>query len=90
MIDLGIYNPFLQIKQKAFHDVRFLGLIGTQGLIFSANNRMDYTVIGDCVNVAARLQGLAAGGEIIIGEQTDQHIQGLFAVEKRGKDHKLH
>jgi len=56
-------------------------IIGNVG----ANNRMDYTVVGDCVNVAARLQGLAAGGEIIIGEQTYQHIQGLFDVEKRGE-----
>lgn len=56
-------------------------IIGNVG----ANNRMDYTVVGDCVNVAARLQGLAAGGEIIIGEQTYHHIQGLFDVEKRGK-----
>lgn len=56
-------------------------IIGNVG----ASNRMDYTVIGDCVNVAARLQELAAGGEIIIGEQTYHHIQGLFDVEKRGQ-----
>ena len=55
-------------------------IIGNVG----ANNRMDYTVVGDCVNVASRLQGLAAGGEIVIGERTYQHVQGLFKIEKRG------
>jgi adenylate cyclase len=32
--------------------------------------KMDYTVIGDTVNLAARLQGIAKGGEIIVGEKT--------------------
>ncbi|MDM8560075.1 adenylate/guanylate cyclase domain-containing protein [Candidatus Parabeggiatoa sp. HSG14] len=32
--------------------------------------KMDYTVIGDTVNLAARLQGIAKGGEIMVGEET--------------------
>lgn len=35
-----------------------------------SENRKNYTVIGDSVNVAGRLQQLAEGGEIIIGEKT--------------------
>ncbi|MFW6052377.1 MAG: adenylate/guanylate cyclase domain-containing protein [Desulfosalsimonas sp.] len=48
-------------------------------------NRMDYTVIGDCVNVAARLEEMAAGGEIIIGEQTYLASTGDFVFECRGE-----
>jgi len=35
-----------------------------------SKNRMDYTVIGDTVNVASRLQGLTAGQHIVVGEET--------------------
>jgi class 3 adenylate cyclase len=55
-----------------------------------ASNRMDYTVIGDSVNVAARLQQLAGGGEIIIGEQTYQQIIDKFRMEKKAKVHFRH
>jgi adenylate cyclase len=49
-----------------------------------SRNRMGYTVIGDCVNVAGRLQMLAKGNEIIIGEQTYLKTQGRFRTKKRG------
>ena len=49
-----------------------------------SRNRMDYTVIGDCVNVAARLEEMAKGGEIIIGEETCRRIKGRFGVEQKG------
>jgi len=55
-----------------------IGNIGSQ-------NRMDYTVIGDCVNVAARLEQMALGGEIIIGEQTFLENSGQFNIESRGE-----
>jgi adenylate cyclase len=57
------------------------GVIGNVG----SKNRMDYTVIGDCVNIAARLQQAAKGGEVIIGEETYQRLQGKFEVRKKGK-----
>ncbi len=50
-----------------------------------SDNRMDYTVIGDCVNIAARLEQMAKGGEIIIGEQTCLQNTGSFHFESRGE-----
>jgi len=50
-----------------------------------SDNRMDYTVIGDTVNIAGRLQQMAKGGEIIIGELTYSQTQGLFSIQKRGE-----
>ncbi len=58
-----------------------LAILGNIG----PSNRMDYTVIGDCVNVAARLEEMAMGGEIIIGEQTFLENTGDFNIESRGE-----
>ncbi len=55
-----------------------------------ASNRMDYTVIGDSVNVAARLQQLALGGEIIIGERTCEPIRDKFRMVKKDSVHFKH
>jgi adenylate cyclase len=38
----------------------------------------DYTVLGDTVNIAARLQGAAASGEILVNEDTYTHIHSEF------------
>ena len=50
-----------------------------------SENRIDYTAIGDSVNIAARLQQIAKGGEIIIGEQTYDQIQGRFHIQEKEK-----
>lgn len=43
--------------------------------------------IGDSVNVAARLEHIAKGGEILIGEETYRQNQGRFSMRKKGKVH---
>ncbi|MBT8491194.1 MAG: adenylate/guanylate cyclase domain-containing protein [Deltaproteobacteria bacterium] len=53
-------------------------IIGSVG----SENRMDYTVIGDCVNIASKLEQTAKGGEIIVGEETYLKILNSFRVEK--------
>ncbi|MBV8155609.1 MAG: adenylate/guanylate cyclase domain-containing protein [Candidatus Eremiobacteraeota bacterium] len=48
-----------------------------------ASSRMNYTVIGDNVNVAARLYNVAKGGEIIISETTYAECSAIVEVDER-------
>jgi adenylate cyclase len=56
-----------------------------------ASSRMNYTVVGDAVNLAARLYNIATGGEIIISQSTYEacgappNVEALDPVSVRGK-----
>ncbi|HUX14150.1 MAG TPA: adenylate/guanylate cyclase domain-containing protein [Spirochaetia bacterium] len=58
--------------------------------------RMNYSIIGDTVNVAARLEGVAKGGEVIITENTRDLIgdgfklKELEPVKVKGKTQPIH
>jgi len=64
------------------------------GNIGSANlRRLDYTVIGDEVNVAQRLQTVAGEGQIVINENAYQKVKESFNCRKIGEvslKHKSH
>lgn len=46
-----------------------------------SSKSLSYTVIGDTVNVSARLCGIAAGGQILVSEATAEHLGGRFRLE---------
>ncbi len=48
-----------------------------------SSRRMNYSVIGDTVNVAARLEGVAKAGEVIITEDTRSLLGSAFQLEER-------
>jgi class 3 adenylate cyclase len=56
------------------------------GNIGSANlRRLDYTVIGDAVNTAQRLQSAAAPGQIIISENSYEKVKESFNCSRVGE-----
>jgi class 3 adenylate cyclase len=56
------------------------------GNIGSANlRRLNYTVIGDVVNTAERLQGVAKEGQILITESSYEKVKESFRCERIGE-----
>jgi len=47
--------------------------------------RLDYTVIGDTVNIAQRLQSAAASGQVVIAENCYEKIKQSFRCNKIGE-----
>ncbi len=47
-----------------------------------SSRRMDYSVIGDTVNVAARLEGVAGPGEVVITDKTYDLLGDHFKVKE--------
>ena len=78
-----------QEEAKTFHPKVSIGIHSGEmisGNIGSASlRRLDYTVIGDVVNVAQRLQGVAKAGQILITESSYLKVKESFNCEKIGE-----
>ena len=53
------------------------------GDIGTGEFRDEMAVVGETPNVAARLQGLADPGTVVVGERTRRLVEGLFTFEER-------
>ena len=56
------------------------GNIGSKNL-----KRLDFTVIGDAVNTAQRLQSVAGEGQIVITESSYEKVKESFKCQKLGE-----
>lgn len=79
-IELGgeKYRPEVSIGVNTGEMVS--GNIGSASL-----RRLDYTVIGDAVNLSQRLQSVAKAGQIVISEHTYQRVKESFRCERVGE-----
>ncbi|MGE3536947.1 MAG: adenylate/guanylate cyclase domain-containing protein [Candidatus Tectimicrobiota bacterium] len=66
-------QPTLQMGIGLNTGAAIVGNIGSE-------RRMEYTVVGDMVNVAQRLQALASGGEILIGTSMLPSVRHLINI----------
>ena len=67
----------LKINFGIHTGVAVVGNVGTTEL-------MDYTAVGDTVNIAARLQGMADGGQILISEAVYRAAEDIVFGRLRG------
>ena len=74
----GTYKPNVSIGINSGEMVS--GNIGSISL-----KRLDYTVIGDVVNVAQRLQSAATPGQVVICDKSYQKVKDYFKCEKIGE-----
>ncbi|MFB2118757.1 adenylate/guanylate cyclase domain-containing protein [Parapedobacter sp. 2B3] len=78
-VDLGgdAFKPRVSIGINSGEMIS--GNIGSVSL-----RRLDYTVIGDTVNVAQRLQGVAKPGQILVSQQVYEQVKQSFSLQEIG------
>ena len=74
LLDLGFWE--VAVGMGLHTGEATVGYIGSE-------KRSEYTAIGDTINIASRLQGNTAGGQILISEATAQAAGNIFPMIKR-------
>lgn len=69
-------GPELEVGIGIDFGEAFLGNIGTGSV-------QDFTAVGDVVNTASRLQGQAAGGEVVVSARLGEHLDASLGVPER-------
>lgn len=84
----GAAKVNVKIKEKIGRKVSFgvgvncgKAVVGNTG----CETRMDYTAIGDTVNTAARLEGKALGGQVVISQMMKDRLGDRLITEPLGK-----
>ncbi len=86
---LEMRSSLASMMKKIGKEKRFDIRIGVNtGKVVAGNigspKRMDYTVIGDPVNLASRLEAMANPNQILIGEETYKSVKGKFDIRQVG------
>jgi class 3 adenylate cyclase/tetratricopeptide (TPR) repeat protein len=76
-----------EIREKAQElGLQVTGGINTGRVYFGemgSDDHRELTVMGPVVNLAARIQGEAEAGEVLIGETTQRHVRRAFELTRR-------
>ena len=73
--DRGLERPF-RIRMGITTGFCTVGNFGSQ-------DRMDYTIIGNEVNLAARLQSMAEAGSILLSHETNALVKDIVVTEEQ-------
>jgi adenylate cyclase len=80
-----------ELRKKSMNGNPLLASVGISihtGVVVAGNvgsqSKMEYTVIGDTVNIASRLNGFAGGGEVIISQEVKEKIGERIETEPLG------
>ena len=87
---LEIRDTLAAVQEQVPAEERVRVSIGMHyGRVVSGNvgheNRLDFTIIGDAVNLASRLQGLAEPGQILVSEALKERLGDEFLLSNRGE-----
>ena len=89
---LGMQSAMVEVNEDLPDGIHFdLRVSVNTGEVLAGAVGQDYTVVGDTVNVAARLQSAARPGSVTVGERTMRASGGavryeqLDALELKGK-----
>ena len=86
---LAMQDAVMRLEIPSMQGVRLqMGIGITTGEVIAGNvgsaRRMHYAVVGDAVNVAARLQTAAGPGQILVDEPTHAMVRDLVASQDLG------
>ena len=84
-IKVELYQQSEEIFKRFNTELNFSAGIGYGDIIFGdigSDNMHDYTVIGDAVNTASRIQELATGGDIFLTDSAAREVKDLVYLDK--------
>ncbi|MBW1775710.1 MAG: GAF domain-containing protein, partial [Deltaproteobacteria bacterium] len=90
MAALAMRKSLAEMKEGLEQEKQFDIRLGVNtGKVVAGNlgspKRMDYTVIGDTVNTASRLESIAEPNQILVGELTYQAVKDKFQIQEIGE-----